>query len=179
MFFRASLCQFLLWSALIWFSLHGQMPSASLWSMHTIIYVCPEFVLTYPASLLHPWFFFLWIQIVLLVRPRFSFQVEEGVIAVVKLLKLFYLFHTNVLNSHVSVEWVCASDVTRVVLDFSIGWLVFVFHYVSILRLVDFVTLVGGTCKRLSIWVGAHPPAELNRVQLCSQRHDRDYLAYV
>jgi hypothetical protein len=36
------------------------MPSASLWSKHTILHLCPTFILSlFPASQLHAWLFFL------------------------------------------------------------------------------------------------------------------------
>jgi hypothetical protein len=43
--FRASRYQFLSGFTLIWSSLHGEMPPASLWSKHTILHLCPKFVL--------------------------------------------------------------------------------------------------------------------------------------
>jgi hypothetical protein len=45
---------------LIWFSLHSQMPSGSVWSKHTILHLCPKLILSlFPASQLHTDLFFL------------------------------------------------------------------------------------------------------------------------
>ena len=53
-FFRDIHYQFPLGSALIWSSLHCQMPSASLWSKYTIPHLCRNFLmLLFCASQLH------------------------------------------------------------------------------------------------------------------------------
>jgi len=54
---HASQYQFPLESALIWSSLHSQMPSASPWSKHTILHLFPKFILI-PFSVLCSEFYF-------------------------------------------------------------------------------------------------------------------------
>jgi hypothetical protein len=60
--------------ALIWSSLHSQMPSISLWSKHIVFHLVPKFVLIlFSASHLYPKFLSLFsIQIDLQLHPQFS-----------------------------------------------------------------------------------------------------------